>query len=460
MRILQVLSLAAVGGLTASVVKQSVRIQTNNISLETEAFLLPVSLSDNPTTEISVLTPPLLNKNDTAQERPRPPLDTLIHPVHGNLTGANVSWLLDFAIVGFGKCGTSTVRNGLFCFSLQLNNYGLFHVPSPSISPRSILSCVKNIQMMEWLANHPEVACFRKEQCTSTRTIQLNGSNPSFSHSPFFSSLPDYADHLSGKKEANMVQKLYQKLPEGPYKRGYKAPTDVTQMHVLQSLEDHFPKARLLIGIRHPILWFQSLYNFRTQNFMDLETQLPHPDKLIGKCVKGSQNTCTIKGDFAYHLYKLGKTVANVTTQPTALERQIHARWHPHTAISKPIARPNPVFLFEMSQLASKEEAKRKRLRGSVRNFLGLEEEMPPMPHKIPSKKFDNATQRIKNERKIRICDDEYLAVRQHLMELSKQTYHWFYESFLQSPGVAVSDRQDFLEAMEFWLHDPCDAIE
>jgi hypothetical protein len=40
----------------------------------------------------------------------RPALATLLDSTTGKVVdGADVSWLLDFAIVGFGKCGTSTV---------------------------------------------------------------------------------------------------------------------------------------------------------------------------------------------------------------------------------------------------------------------------------------------------------------------------------------------------------------
>jgi hypothetical protein len=40
-----------------------------------------------------------------------PSLHSLLHNETGKLVkGADVSWLLDFAIIGFGKCGTSTVR--------------------------------------------------------------------------------------------------------------------------------------------------------------------------------------------------------------------------------------------------------------------------------------------------------------------------------------------------------------
>jgi hypothetical protein len=211
------------------------------------------------------------------------------------------------------------------------------------------------------------------------------------------------------------------------------------------------------------VWWFQSLYNFRTQNF-GLATQLPHPDQLVGKCHAGTLNTCTMKGDFAFHLHKLGKTDFE---HPTDLERQIQERWHSPTNSSQikqrrgePVRTPNKVFLFEMSQLSSTDQAKMDRLRSGVKDFVGLQQDMPPIPHRIPGKKFDNATQAIKNQLKIRICDEEYVAIRKHLVELSVQTYHWLLESFLQSPDVVVSDRRDFEEAMRPWLGDPCDALQ
>jgi hypothetical protein len=173
-----------------------------------------------------------------------------------------------------------------------------------------------------------------------------------------------------------------------------------------------------------------------------------------------------MKGDFAFHLHKLGKTDFE---HPTDLERQIQERWKPSNNSSniqqqrragEPVRTPNKVLLFEMSQLSSKDPAKMDRLLSGVQDFVGLQQDMPPVPHRIPGKKFDNATQAIKNQRKIQICDKEYDAIRKHLVELSIQTHHWLMESFLPSPDVVVSNRRDFEEAMLPWIGDPCDALQ
>jgi hypothetical protein len=54
---------------------------------------------------------PLDGRITTEDTATLPPLHSLVHNETGKLVkGADVSWLLDFAIIGFGKCGTSTVR--------------------------------------------------------------------------------------------------------------------------------------------------------------------------------------------------------------------------------------------------------------------------------------------------------------------------------------------------------------
>lgn len=66
----------------------------------------------------------LKRSSHRTEPKPRPPLDTLVQGY--NVTG-NASWLLNFAIVGFPKCGTSTL---------------MFH-----------------------LETHPEVQIFKDERC-------------------------------------------------------------------------------------------------------------------------------------------------------------------------------------------------------------------------------------------------------------------------------------------------------
>ena len=119
----------------------------------------------------------------------RPPFDEIVD-VSGNIT-RDVSDLLQFAVVGFGKAGTTT--------------------------------------MMDWIDSHPRMQCFPEE------VVDLMKSTP-----------------------ATLLAKLYT-LPSGDFQRGYKSPLDLVMPHIPQQIAKLFPKTKLIVGIRHPIRWFESL---------------------------------------------------------------------------------------------------------------------------------------------------------------------------------------------------------
>jgi hypothetical protein len=176
----------------------------------------------NETLELAAFHAPRLPSTITHVNN-RLPLDQLVDP-HNNTIIGDVQFLLDFSIIGFGKCGTST--------------------------------------MMHWLAGHDEVQSFRKE------VWDLVGSRPD-----------------------KLIRRLYQDLPSGNYKRGYKvrscpflrifpdsvfffgsrgnccplfcdkSPGEITQGHVLDCYRTLFPKTKLIVGVRHPVRWFESLYS-------------------------------------------------------------------------------------------------------------------------------------------------------------------------------------------------------
>ena len=85
-----------------------------------------------------------------------------------------------------------------------------------------------------WFQTHPQVRSFREE-------ITL----------------------LSKGYPAEMVKKLHQLSDprEYPVIRGYKYPRDIQSSSALQSISTHWPSAKLIVGVRHPVLWFESFYN-------------------------------------------------------------------------------------------------------------------------------------------------------------------------------------------------------
>ena len=63
-----------------------------------------------------------------------------------------------------------------------------------------------------------------------------------------------------------------------------------------------FQKRKLIVAIRHPILWFESFYNFRT---VDNKRPLHwNTEKYIGRC-KRDEHVCTDHAQFHVYLSKL-----------------------------------------------------------------------------------------------------------------------------------------------------------
>lgn len=105
---------------------------------------------------------------------------------------------------------------------------------------------------------------------------------------------------LSKGKPTEAIKVLYN-LPHGDYKRGFKSPWDIINKGgALQNIHTHFPKTKLIIGLRHPISWFESFYNYRL-----LRMNMPHPNDLLEREVKGLSATTA---NFHVYLSRLGKT--------------------------------------------------------------------------------------------------------------------------------------------------------
>lgn len=250
---------------------------------------------------------------------------------------------------------------------------------------------------------------------------------------------------------------LFQQLPPGPYKRGYKCPVDLTQQHIIEYYRTLWPKTKLIIGIRHPVDWFESLYNFRVQNLPSMET-MPPPFKLIGRCVKGMKLTCTEKGNFAYNLLNLGKANQLGPRPSTDLEESIVGKYRRGWFnVSEVPYTPNPVFIFDVAQLADTNETRRESFRQDMTNYLGLKKLLPPLIQEKPGMSWSSHIQSKKDTQKINICDTQHFSVRQELMRLSRQNSQWIREVFINSPDVEVSSRPFFEQIIEGYMVDPCE---
>jgi hypothetical protein len=207
---------------------------------------------------------------------------------------------------------------------------------------------------------------------------------------------------LADGRPAELVVRLYNLKPGRAYKRGYKAPRDLIMGESLQALAKYWPKTKLIVGLRHPVLWFESFYNFRMHNGYNM----PSPETLIGKLKRG---------------------MVGVATDESKMK--------------------NPVFLYEVNQLRDANETRAAIFCSDLKNYLGLQQSFAPMS----AKKGPVYTKAIE------ICEPRYNDLRDELMKNAKEASTWILRYFLQSPDVVVSSPEYFNELMVSWSVDPCE---
>ena len=345
----------------------------------------------------------LFHQNITADLKAflsRPALRDIIDKTTGEIIG-DPQFLLDFAIVGHGKCGTTSLQ--------------------------------------QWLSNHPEIFCPLDE------ILELS---------------------MAEQPARYLILRLYRESihanPMVQHKFGYKNPGEIRIPRSIKLLNRWFPKTILLVGIRHPILWFESLFNFKVQN---LPEDMPSnhwgdPNTLIGACEDPFQFNCvgTHKGLFHVHLAMLGKT--NSTADPYT---QNLIEQYPILQQGKAIVPTNnPVFLFDVDQLNDKNETRMSIFRNDLQSLLGLDQPLGSTPRHRPGKVLPKKLQAKRDKAKIRICDDRYLPLRTELLRISREASEYLRKSgFLDHPDIKVSSKEYLQEILETrWMNDPCAAAE
>ena len=304
---------------------------------------------------------------------PRPTLHTLIGDFKTDVK-ANVQWLLDFAIIGHSKCATTTQ---------QL-----------------------------WLRNHPEIV------------------------------MHDYEVHsLRQGRPAELVSLLYT-LPESSEtvqrpKHGYKEPNDIRSPVALHSIRQYWPNTKLILGVRHPVKWFESYYNYNSRR----NQTLPPAEEMIGKRLPDHAK-------FHLHLSQLGKTTLKDARERELLGRPISGSgWTDDTPVPR---MRNKVFLYETSQPFDSREGRDVVYREDLAHFLDLT--IPLKPIRVRTKQSPNYHYAID------ICDSRFQTLRAQLVEDGRIAAEWITDYFLKDPDVTVSSPDHFVELLQSWSRDPCDA--
>jgi len=204
-----------------------------------------------------------------------------------------------------------------------------------------------------------------------------------------------------------------------------------------------------MVGMRHPVRWFESFYNYRIQNGI----LMPPMERMKPRCAKGQYSVCIDRGWFHVNLAAFGKT--NLTEEELDMfsersRKELTQRQNPYT--------PNKVFLYDTAQLADKEPDRIATFRHDLGEYIGLTNDLPPALHVTPGHSVNATEQALRNSRKVDICDEKYTKQRLQLVTIGTEIRNWLQKYFLKSPDIIVSNREHFDEILESYAVDPCEA--
>jgi hypothetical protein len=331
----------------------------------------------------------------------------MMHP--GNETAGQ--FLLDFAIIGNAKCGTSTIMN--------------------------------------WLHEHSQIQIPRDElyHLKSKEAWDLVGV---------------FYDYFGGPQEL---------LPQSI--KGYKSPSDITNERAIRMLRAYFPHTKLLIGLRHPVFMLESFYNFRIQNGYSLPPLEKLHYRNLANQYAVSFSRADYHTSLMY-LGKTNLTAPEeLALMPAPAQKQIQKQLDKRNNLTEidghrnsnnlllpPFVQvPNPVFLYDTAQLSAKDNhpALLHEFGQDIANYLGLSAALPPPPRHSPGKRLLNATlQAERDAKKIHICEDRYMEQRKQLLHIGERAAKWILDYFLPSENVYVSNPEHFRDILRGYSQDPC----
>lgn len=240
----------------------------------------------------------------------------------------------------------------------------------------------------------------------------------------------------------------------------------------LDALGRLLPKTNLIIGIRHPVLWFQSFVNMRwfydkkritLDEFVDKKL-LTVKDNGNHKCDNNS--VCVARARFHLSLARLGKTPLDEDERELLKSELFQARRR-RNETSKRLRKspvkdkedgvPNKVFLFESSQ--GKEEYFYKDLA----QFVNIDRrKLPPVKYKT-----GNGINGVKTEARQKatelfdVCSPKYDHVRKELLPISYTLGTWLLQYLIpasyERDDLVIPNAQNFTNLVEKFLRDPCD---
>ena len=241
------------------------------------------------------------------------------------------------------------------------------------------------------------------------------------------------------------IEEEYLKSDKDKEKFGIKWPDAVRGkglgMEIVKLLQEYNPQdtdTKLLIGLRHPVSWFESYYNYRA--FVHNIENPPPTASLIG--YEDWMGVCTDTARFEEGILQLGNL-------PLRAEDEKWMEEHVHLKVNSG-GTPYKVFLYLEEQLGDDDTEQHKMFLAELSSFLELKK-----PFTI---EHDVKRENDQSHKRYDICDAEHDAVREELVRNGKKTAEWFRSiNWDEAEGYVLPNKEHFLSIIDTFGTDPCD---
>eukprot|EP00536_Pseudo-nitzschia_multiseries_P012477 jgi/Psemu1/32202/gm1.32202_g len=269
------------------------------------------------------------------------------------------------------------------------------------------------------------------------------------------------------EKFPEIMEKPDQYIPDRTLQlKGSKCPRFISDASLILEFSYAYPRTKLIIGIRHPILWLTSFINMGPVG--DLYTRMticpyyhdinpitgfadrarnsgadPSKEICVGECRCGLP-VCFHRARLHLPLARVGKTPLS-----TKEERDLLSPGDPDGGENLFNGKlRNPIFVYDQTQM--KEDS----YWDELADFLGVSH--------IPNAHYHAAHGKGTNKT---ICTKYYDEYRSKLMAHSYNMSVWLEEYFLpvavdpNRPDVVVANPESLRAAIETYKHDPCSRL-
>jgi hypothetical protein len=242
-------------------------------------------------------------------------------------------------------------------------------------------------------------------------------------------------------------------------KVGYKHSHDMYHSRItVTNFRTLYPATPLVVTVRHPILWFESYWNFRF-NFVGAKRirpiRLDYVLSRLGNLTHGVDTRRLNLGMAYFHhfLAQLGKTPQTIDPREQELLRfdMSPGEWEENFPTQYQV--PNRILLTTTEQMR---DQKNNTFLLDLQRFLGLSVPFPgKLPHVRPSSWLTEEQIATSAVYKEDICKPIYDDFRKILQQIGAIASEWIIEYFLKGPGVYTSG--DIRPYLEDWKNDPCE---